>query len=205
VSCGAAEDTDFGLSRGEKGGEWLTQVGSAQVAVAMAEERRAVALVLGAGFSAAAGLPVASRLFDAPRLIASKGANNRFARVRESFQQWKTLHAGSGPEQFLGALYSGEVRGPPWQWAVELVGAVLATPIGKDWPVASNPRYAGRITAPVRAVAHDQFWSQMLAYADLQAVVTFNYDLFIERGLRHRQMSRGRLGMYYGGFPRPRS
>ena len=43
----------------------------------------------------------------------------------------------------------------------------------------------------------------MLAYADLQAVITFNYDLLIERGLRHLQMRRGRPGIYYGGFPRP--
>jgi hypothetical protein len=45
--------------------------------------------------------------------ISSEGANNRFARVRESFQQWRASHAGSGPEQYLSALYSGEVHGPP--------------------------------------------------------------------------------------------
>ena len=169
----------------------------------MVEERPATALILGAGFSAAAGLPLASGLFDTSVLVASAGARKRFARVRDSFQRWKATRVDNGPEQYLGALYSGEVRGPPWQWAVEFVGATLATPQGKDWPIASNPRYAGRITTPVRTVAHDQFWSHMLAYADLQAVVTFNYDLFIERGLRHRQMHRGRPGIYYGGLPRP--
>jgi hypothetical protein len=119
----------------------------------------ATVLILGAGFSAAAGLPVAGGLFDGPVLTASEGASNRFARVRESFQHWRVSRAsgaGNGPEQYLGALYSGQVQGPPWQWAVELVGTALATPRGKDWPIASNPRYAGRITAPPRCYTRER-------------------------------------------------
>jgi hypothetical protein len=92
---------------------------------------------------------------------------------------------------------------PPFKWAVELVGAVLATPLPSD-NVKVNVRYGARITSPVHCDAHSAFWREILRKARRLAVITTNYDLLIERGLRHKPMIRTfGPGCYYGGIWRP--
>jgi hypothetical protein len=163
-----------------------------------------VALILGAGFSAAAGLPLAADLLDSDVYAGSASARRRFDAVWAAWSRWHEANPQSGPEQFLQAVYEGRVpTGPPWAWAAELVGAVLATPRGGDWPIIQNPRYAGRITTPVRSPIHLHFWDFLLSHAAPEVVVTTNYDLHIERGLRHRRLARGRPGIHYGGIDRP--
>lgn len=92
---------------------------------------------------------------------------------------------------------------PPFKWAAELVGAVLATPFPSD-NVRVNFRYAARITSPLHCVAHSAFWREITRKASRLSVITTNYDLVIERGLRHRPMIRTfGPGCYYGGISRP--
>jgi hypothetical protein len=160
-----------------------------------------VALILGAGFSASAGLPLAAKLLDSDVYAASHSAEQRFEAVWAAWRRWHADHPDRGPEQFLQALYERHVpAGPPWAWAAELVAAVLATPRGDDWPVI---RYAARITTPVRNSVHKHFWDFLLSHARVELVVTTNYDLLAERGLRHRPLNRGRPGVHYGGVERP--
>jgi hypothetical protein len=161
--------------------------------------------ILGAGFSYVVGLPLAKDLLNAPSFVFSRASGQRFAAVDQAWVKWQSEHPGAGPEQFLGDIYARRRTSlMPWEWAVELVGTVLASPRGDDIPSVHNPRYAGRITTPVRNKHHVAFWDLLHAGASLSAVVTFNYDLLAERGLRHRPMRRSvRHGFYYGGFARP--
>ncbi len=92
---------------------------------------------------------------------------------------------------------------PPFAWAVELLGAVLATPLPCD-TTATNFRYGACVTFPLHCHPHAEFWQEVLEKASRIAAITTNYDIFIERTLRHRQMTRTFVpGCYYGGIPKP--
>ena len=92
---------------------------------------------------------------------------------------------------------------PPFEWAVELVGAALATPLSSD-RMTNNFRYGARITFPFHCASHSAFWREITGKASHVAAVTTNYDILIERGLRHKRMRRVfGPGFYYGGIPKP--
>jgi hypothetical protein len=92
---------------------------------------------------------------------------------------------------------------PPFEWAVELLAAVLATPLPTDTTV-TNFRYGARVTFPFHCEPHFALWQEVIGKAIHVAAITTNYDILIERGLRHRRMTRVfGPGCYYGGLPRP--
>ena len=161
-------------------------------------------IILGAGFSYVAGLPLAKDLFDAEMFAPSKAAERRFSAVLQSWRAWQSTHPGHGPEQFLTEIYHSPMIGAvPWVWAVETVATALATPLPRDRGTYQT-RYAGRITRPVNVPEHIAFWDLVLSRFAIAAVVTTNYDLLAERGLRHRPTQRPkRPGMHYGGLIRP--
>jgi hypothetical protein len=97
-------------------------------------------------------------------------------------------------EQYLTELYNSTLTPVPFEWALELVMAVLGRPL----------YYENRMIRPSDCVAHIQFWRKIIdAFPEL-FIVTLNYDMLIERCLRHRSI-RGWAGpgCYYGGIPRP--
>jgi len=92
---------------------------------------------------------------------------------------------------------------PPFEWAVELIGAALATPQSSD-RMTNNFRYGARVTFPFHCTSHSAFWREITGKASHVAAVTTNYDILIERGLRHKRMRRVfGPGFYYGGIPKP--
>ncbi len=92
---------------------------------------------------------------------------------------------------------------PPFGWAVELVGAALATPLSSD-TTGLDFRYGARVMFPLHCGSHSAFWREVTERASHLAAITTNYDILIERGLRHRRMKRVfGPGCYYGGIPRP--
>jgi hypothetical protein len=92
---------------------------------------------------------------------------------------------------------------PPFEWAVELIGAALATPLPSD-TTTKNFRYGARITFPLHCASHSAFWRAITGKVRHVAALTTNYDILIERGLRHKRMKRVfGPGFYYGGIPRP--
>jgi len=164
-----------------------------------------VAIVLGAGYSAITGLPVTSRLFQEGAYFASHGARHRFEDVWRDYDLWCIHHPDASFEEYLGDSYLGNrgAFGPPFTWAVELIGAVLSSPRGQD-AGPHNPRYAVRLTRPMRCAAHDDFWSCIMSHFEDVNVITTNYDICIERCLRHRRMARSSMpGFFYGGLPLP--
>jgi hypothetical protein len=92
---------------------------------------------------------------------------------------------------------------PPFEWAAELLAVVLATPLSFD-TTATNFRYGARIMFPLHCDSHLSFWREVIGKAEHVAAITTNYDILIERGLRHRRMKRFfGPGCYYGGLPKP--
>jgi len=162
------------------------------------------ALILGAGFSWVAGLPLANQLFDGEVLITSRRSEENFEEVINSWNDWKKGNPFKGAEQFISEVYLSPMSQIiSWTLLVEYLTARLATPLKHDRG-AYELRYAGRITRPINNPIYDYFWDILLNKFNLEAVITFNYDLIVERGLRHRQMKRkNRPGVYYGGIPLP--
>jgi hypothetical protein len=139
-------------------------------------------------------------------LALSERSRKRFAKVRHHYDDWRRHHLAEHPEQYLGSLYGGllEPNAPPWEWAVEYVGAAIASAGTPPASLNRNPRYSNRINRPSDSVEHKQFWNAILGNADKLSVLTTNYDILIERALRHRAMQRPPSpGCFYGGLPRP--
>ena len=118
----------------------------------------ATAVILGAGYSSVAGLPLACDLLTSPVYIPSHKAAYHWERVRQHFAAWQAAHPGGYPEQYLGELYAvgwGEEK-ELWLWAVHLIVATLATP--RADAITRGPRYTGLLSRPYPCLAHAQFW-----------------------------------------------
>jgi hypothetical protein len=170
--------------------------------------QRSVLCFLGAGYSSVAGVPLAKNLFRPNYLLAamSERSHRRFTTVREHYENWQQHHPAEYPEQYLGHLYN-RVAGPnapQWAWAVEYVSAVIASAGTPPSSLNRNPRYSNRVNRPSECAIHRQFWGTILGKTNDLTVVTTNYDILIERTLRHRPMRRPwSPGCFYGGLPRP--
>lgn len=162
-----------------------------------------VGLILGAGFSNVAGVPLTNNIFDSWTFIVSKSSEKRFNIVTNAWNKWHELNKNRNVEQFLEDVYCRRID-IPWKFAVEFVGEVLATSRDKWNEYKVSPRYQGRLTSPVSCEIHKEFWNNLIKLYNISCVVTTNYDLLIERGLRHRRYTHPyRPGFYYGGFNRP--
>jgi hypothetical protein len=162
-----------------------------------------VCCIIGAGYSFVAGAPLTKNLLTSTALAMSSVAARHFEMVRDDYISWQSSSPSKSTEEYLYELYTHRRESVPFEWAVELIGATLATPLERDLK-PMNPRYGGRITQPTRCYVHKDFWQTIIGlFADI-SVVTTNYDLLIERALRHRPMLRPRTpGFYYGGLQRP--
>jgi hypothetical protein len=95
---------------------------------------------------------------------------------------------------------------PLWAWVVEYVGAVIASAGTPPASLNRNPRYSNRINRPSHCAAQREFFGAILNAANDLAVIITNYDLLIERTLRHKPMRKlASPGRYYGGLPRPQT
>jgi hypothetical protein len=166
---------------------------------------RSVLCFLGAGFSSVAGVPLAKDLFRSNYLLALSGrSRKRFAVVLEHYRQWQATHPGAHAEQFMSDLYFhiAGPNAPPWAWVVEYVGAVIASAGTPPASLNRNPRYSNRVNRPSNCTTHREFFRAVSSAADAHTIITTNYDLLIERSLRHRHMRRPPSpGCYYGGVP----
>ena len=151
------------------------------------------------------GLPLTKDLLTSEVVVASKRAERRFQAVWRDYGDWQRNNPSRNPEEYLADLFGSQRIRPVslFPLAVELVAAVLATPRGYDVK-QTNPRYGVRINQPSRCAEHTAFWKSLTGMFEDIAVVTTNYDLLIERSLRHKPMTRGfGPGFYYGGLKRP--
>lgn len=162
-----------------------------------------IACVVGAGFSHPSGVPLAARLFDSRDLIAvSPSAERRLLAVAHAYAAWRERYQEYHPELFVQYVYKS--RTPPvlFQWVAEWIAVAVASP--QTTSAAANPRYLNAVRSPLGIPSYTRFWMLLVDHSTELAVVSFNYDLVVERSLRHRPMQRPPLpGFFYGGIPEP--
>jgi hypothetical protein len=159
-------------------------------------------LVLGAGWSYAAGLPLTKDIFRFNPVVAAHASKSRLVQVAAAYDEWAQDQIHGNGELFLQAIHRD--RALPWAWLVEYVAAVLANPVPAETLANRNVRYSQRLTNRTYCATHLAFVRQILSEYDLTGVVTTNYDLLAERALRHRPMLRPPSpGFHYGGLPQP--
>jgi hypothetical protein len=169
--------------------------------------KSSVACLLGAGFSFVAGVPLARDLFRSNWLIAmSERSSCRFRMVRAHYEKWQEYNPGKYPEQYMGLAYTGRLgQNPPkWEWIIEYISSVIASAGTPPASLNRNPRYSNRLNRPILCASHQSFWRCIFGITKDVSVITTNYDILVERELRHRPMQRPPSpGCFYGGLPRP--
>jgi hypothetical protein len=143
---------------------------------------------LGAGYSRVAGVPLARELFEPGIhvLALSQESERHFELLLDDFRHWRQSHSNAHSEQYMSELYFSQpdLGRPAWKWAVEYLGAVIASAGTPPASFNRDPRYSNRVNRPSRNKIHASFWSVVTQRASRVSVVTTNYDLLIERCLR---------------------
>lgn len=155
-----------------------------------------LSIFLGAGFSAAAGVPLASQLFDAKPVVDRVTRRALVERVVDRWHRWHARFGGS-PEEHLAYLQEGQQ--PGWKDAQWYVGLVIALATGSVEYVGMRPTITRHNLDRTADDAHERFWTMIFRRTSDVAVVTTNYDILPERGLRHKPRPRvPRPGFHYG-------
>jgi hypothetical protein len=163
-------------------------------------------LILGAGFSRVAGLPLTRSLFETnelPRHISTAAAD-RHKQVMHAWRIWISANPDGNAEEWLAQLYDPGLRGAEalvhrtsYQNAIDFALARLV-----QLPPGKNAHYYHGVTTSVECKVHRQFWGLLRRDFDLKAVVTMNYDILAEQGLHETYSShRTKPLFHYGGFP----
>jgi hypothetical protein len=162
------------------------------------------AVILGAGWSVPAGLPLAGAIFDGELQVGSLAAHHRLSNVQAAYHTWAERQPDPQAEIFLRECFESRVYPAPWPHVVEYVQARFASAVYGDVRSRTSLRYGQRIINRTYCWQHESFWLDLLQRVELSGVVTTNYDLLAERSLRHRPMKRPLLpGFFYAGLPKP--
>ena len=176
-----------------------------------AEGGELLALVLGAGFSYPAGVPLASQLFDEEPQVDRVTRRQLVRRTLAGWHAWRE-RTGGQPEEYLAHLAGGpDGSGFPtkaWPEAIWYVALRIALTMGSIEAVdfRRTPTIVRHdLMRTVGCREHVLFWDSIFRRPNPPtsvAVVTTNYDVLIERGLRRRPTPRAfRPGFNYGNGP----
>lgn len=164
--------------------------------------RKRIAIIVGAGFSGAAGWPDTTTVMDRGAWLVSDRQAARYEHVWRAYERWRDREGRSG-DLFLQAVLAGRVPEVEWSSAVEVVAGTLAS-VGARPSLLRSPRYADSLMQPNPFPPHHAFFAGATGVGELTCVVSLNYDLLAEKVLRPRRMSRPPTpGFHYGGIPRP--
>jgi hypothetical protein len=165
------------------------------------------AVILGAGFSAAAGLPLTQHLLGRnPMALQSNGSTleRLNAEAIDAFERWHASNPEGQVEEWFRVLYDGRndpeqerLQGTTWSKTIRYALSRLA-PIGKS-KVAP---YYYSIARYQCAKVHRAFWDRMEQEWNARVIVSLNYDILAERAL-HDTSATGatKLLFRYGGMP----
>jgi hypothetical protein len=158
---------------------------------------RMITVFAGAGFSRLAGVPLASQLFDSEPEVDRISRQRLVERVVQRWLDWQATENGT-PEQYLAFLEKQTSR--EWLDAVWFVSLRIALEMGRVEVVGMQPTVTRHnIDRTTGVAAHEQFWHTLFRMADDVTVITTNYDILCERGLRIKPRPRIRLpGFNYG-------
>lgn len=164
------------------------------------------AVVLGAGFSFVAGLPLTRSLFDAtlglPRAQSPSAAQNH-AEVASAYEMWKQRNPTGSAEDWFLELYTlrddalqEKTQGTTWGKAIRFALSRLV-----DLPNGKNSHYYFGICSYRSHPVHHKFWRRVEDELKARVVVTLNYDILAEQALHHEnEKGRSAPRCYYGGF-----
>lgn len=161
-----------------------------------------ISIFLGAGFSAPANVPLASQLFDAKPDVDKVSRERLVDRVLHGWNGWRSATSGS-PEEYLADLQ--RTGGRAWLDAQWYVGLVIALAMGRVELVGMKPTITRHnLNRTTGVPAHEAFWTTIFRSTQEVSVLTTNYDVLPERGIRHMPRPRvPRPGFHYGWGPEP--
>lgn len=154
-------------------------------------------MFLGAGFSHVAGVPLAGRLLDTEPTVDRITRQKLVDRVQHDWKRWHDAEGGA-PEEYLAELEAA--GGTAWRDAVWYVGLVVALQMGQVEPVGEHLTITRHnIDRTTKNGVHEAFWTTIFRRISAVTVVTTNYDILAERGLRVVARPRvPRPGFHYG-------
>jgi hypothetical protein len=156
--------------------------------------------ILGAGFSASAGLPLTMSLFD-------EIPNTPFEQNVEMFKQvklaWKMSGKGKSVEQWIKEIYMEKDNLPTMRFGVSwedvqdfILARLVSIPSGK------NSHYYHGISTSISSEIHRKFWGRLRGKYNVKTILTTNYDILIEQGLKDEYTKERKAPIcYYGGYP----
>ncbi|MCI0837202.1 MAG: SIR2 family protein [Chloroflexi bacterium] len=156
-----------------------------------------ITVFLGAGFSRVAGFPLATEILDVEIAIDTKKRADLQSRVQYEWSNWRS-DTRTNVEEYLAML---QIEGAkPWYDAQAYVALVIAAQQSTIRWVGDRVRYIqnGIQRAPtIESYTHIWQWIEERYF--LKSVVTTNYDLLAEQGLRIEPRPKlGLPGFHYG-------
>lgn len=163
------------------------------------------AIILGAGFSYVAGLPLTRQLFEGstlPQSVSQSSAQSD-KEVLASYNAWAASKSAPNAEAWMAELYQERnnplqpmLQGTTWDDAVRFaLRRLVKLPKGKN-----APYYYGISTFQSHPV-HAGFWIKCKEELGARYVVSMNYDILPEQALHmSKGISRSSPSCYYGGF-----
>lgn len=163
------------------------------------DQTKPISLILGAGFSAVADVPLANQLFERRPDVDGVIRKNLVDRVVTKWNAWRSHHRDS-VEQYLAEIANtneDEYKDAKW-----FIGLTVALKMGQLKWVGNKPKI---IKHNLDRTSHDkleEFWTALLRRRTDVSVITTNFDILAERGLRHIPRPRAkRPGFHYGSGP----
>ena len=155
---------------------------------------------LGAGFSVPGHVPLASQLFDQELRVDVISRQRLLERVLNGWTDWHAKKKGT-PEEYLAVLESQ--GGSEWRDATWYVALVIALHMGSVELIGLKPTIVRHNLNRTSGVsAHEAFWTCIFKRTSDVTVLTTNYDILAERGLRPSERPRiPRPGFHYGRGP----
>jgi hypothetical protein len=156
-----------------------------------------ISVFLGAGFSILGAVPLASQLFAEEPKVDGVTRERLVERVLCRWRKWHARTKGT-PEQYLAELEAA--GGQAWHDAVWYVSLVIALRMGKVDSVGGRLKIIKHNLDRTSGVQpHERFWDSVFSATKDVAVITTNYDILAERGMRNAPRKRiPRPGFNYG-------
>ena len=163
------------------------------------EQTKPVAIVLGAGFSAVADVPLASQLFESRPEVDRVTRRSLVDRVISGWETWRSRCDGA-TEQYLAELARTNVL--EFREAAWFVGLTVALRMGQLRMVGANLDITKHNLDRTSHLDLENFWTALFEARTDVSVITTNFDILAERGLRHVPRPRAkRPGFHYGFGP----
>ena len=160
------------------------------------DQTKPVAVILGAGFSAVAGVPLASHLLDHRPDVDRVTRKKIVDRVVTRWETWRSQNSDA-TEEYLAELACTNQR--EFHDAVWFVGLTIALRMGRLRTVGANLEITKHNLNRTSVPELERFWTILFRARTDVSVITTNFDILAERGLRHVPRPKvPRPGFHYG-------